>query len=106
MGDTPATLLNWPSKQRMPKLPVIGPTNNGKSMIVEKGVIPPVDSRPDGDHSKPVPDDEAALLSVSAAQPGGRTGRILGPGNTEVEWRRKCPVREMRRTIGAGREPP
>lgn len=30
------TLLNWPSKQRMPNLLLIGPTNNGKSMIIEK----------------------------------------------------------------------
>lgn len=29
-------LFNWPSKQRMPNLLVIGPTNNGKSMIIEK----------------------------------------------------------------------
>lgn len=30
------TLLTWSAKQRMPNLLVIGPTNNGKSMIVEK----------------------------------------------------------------------
>ena len=30
------TLYNWPSKQRMPNLLLIGPTNNGKSMIVER----------------------------------------------------------------------
>lgn len=29
-------LFVWPSKQRMPNLLIIGPTNNGKSMIVEK----------------------------------------------------------------------
>lgn len=29
-------LFTWPSKQRMPNLLIIGPTNNGKSMIVEK----------------------------------------------------------------------
>jgi hypothetical protein len=29
-------LINWPSKQRMPNLLIIGPTNNGKSMIIEK----------------------------------------------------------------------
>jgi Bacterial TniB protein len=42
------TLLSWPSKQRMPNLLLIGPTNNGKSMIVEKfrRGHPPV-SRPD-----------------------------------------------------------
>lgn len=30
------TLLNWPSKQRMPNLLLVGATNNGKSMIIEK----------------------------------------------------------------------
>jgi hypothetical protein len=30
------TLFAWPNKQRMPNLLLIGPTNNGKSMIVEK----------------------------------------------------------------------
>lgn len=29
-------LLQWPGVQRMPNLLIIGPTNNGKSMIVEK----------------------------------------------------------------------
>ena len=29
-------LFVWPSKQRMPNLLIVGPTNNGKSMIVEK----------------------------------------------------------------------
>ena len=28
--------INWPSKQRMPNLLIIGPTNNGKSTIIEK----------------------------------------------------------------------
>ena len=30
------TLYAWPGKQRMPNLLLIGPTNNGKSMIIEK----------------------------------------------------------------------
>ena len=30
------TLYAWPNKQRMPNLLLVGPTNNGKSMIVEK----------------------------------------------------------------------
>lgn len=29
-------LFRWPSKQRMPNLLLVGPTNNGKSMIVER----------------------------------------------------------------------
>lgn len=30
------TLYAWPGKQRMPNLLLVGPTNNGKSMIIEK----------------------------------------------------------------------
>lgn len=30
------TLLSWPDRQRMPNLLLLGPTNNGKSMIIEK----------------------------------------------------------------------
>lgn len=30
------TFYEWPAKQRMPNLLLIGPTNNGKSMIIEK----------------------------------------------------------------------
>lgn len=30
------TLYAWPGKQRMPNLLLLGPTNNGKSMIIEK----------------------------------------------------------------------
>ena len=29
-------LFGWPNKQRMPNLLIVGPTNNGKSMIIEK----------------------------------------------------------------------
>jgi hypothetical protein len=29
-------LFNWPSRQRMPNLLIVGPTNNGKSMVVER----------------------------------------------------------------------
>jgi hypothetical protein len=29
-------LFTWPQRQRMPNLLIIGPTNNGKSMIIEK----------------------------------------------------------------------
>jgi hypothetical protein len=29
-------LYDWPTKQRMPNLLLVGPTNNGKSMIIEK----------------------------------------------------------------------
>lgn len=42
------TLLAWPTRQRMPNLLLTGPTNNGKSMIIEKfrRTHPPV-SHPD-----------------------------------------------------------
>ena len=34
--DRLESLYAWPGKQRMPNLLLIGPTNNGKSMIIEK----------------------------------------------------------------------
>ncbi len=34
--DQLETLFAWPARQRMPNLLVIGPTNNGKSMLIEK----------------------------------------------------------------------
>lgn len=34
--DRLETLLAWPRKQRMPNLLLVGPTNNGKSMIIEQ----------------------------------------------------------------------
>jgi hypothetical protein len=44
-------LFCWPDTQRMPNLLLIGPTNNGKSMIIEKfrRTHPPV-SHPDREH--------------------------------------------------------
>lgn len=38
------TLYEWPKKQRMPNLLLLGPTNNGKSMIIEKfrRIHPPI----------------------------------------------------------------
>ena len=45
--DKLESLLNWPSKQRMPNLLIVGPTNNGKSMIIEKfrRTHPPITER-------------------------------------------------------------
>lgn len=34
--DRLETLLGWPRKQRMPNMLLVGPTNNGKSMIIER----------------------------------------------------------------------
>jgi hypothetical protein len=39
------TLYEWPKKQRMPNLLLLGPTNNGKSMIIEKMPSEPSVSR-------------------------------------------------------------
>lgn len=45
------TLLGWPRKQRMPNLLVMGPTNNGKSMIIERFRRHyPSQSRPEREH--------------------------------------------------------
>jgi hypothetical protein len=42
------TLFAWPSRQRMPNLLLIGPTNNGQSMLIEKfRRSPPPTTRPD-----------------------------------------------------------
>jgi len=44
-------LYAWPSKQRMPNLLLVGPTNNGKSMIIEKfRRTHPTRSDPDQEH--------------------------------------------------------
>lgn len=44
-------LLGWPSRQRMPNMLLIGPTNNGKSMIIERfrRAHPPM-TEPDREH--------------------------------------------------------
>jgi len=45
-------LLLWPKKQRMPNLLMIGPTNNGKTMIIEKfRKSHPVRDRKGSDHA-------------------------------------------------------
>ncbi|MGH3715434.1 MAG: TniB family NTP-binding protein [Micromonosporaceae bacterium] len=74
------TLLTWPDKQRMPNLLLVGPTNNGKSMILEKfrRTHPPV-THPDREEipvlvvqmpSDPsIPRFYAALLDALGAPP-------------------------------------
>ena len=45
------TLFGWPARQRMPNLLLTGPTNNGKSMIIEKfRRMHPPQSCPDREH--------------------------------------------------------
>jgi hypothetical protein len=60
------TLVQWPDRQRMPNLLLIGPTNNGKSMIIEKfcRTHPPV-SHP---NRKEIP-----VLTVQMPSIGGPT---------------------------------
>jgi len=76
-------LLAWPAKQRMPNLLLIGPTNNGKSMIVEKfRRSHPVVSHPDREEfpvlAVQMPSDPKvsrfylALLSTLGAPPPAR----------------------------------
>ena len=53
-------LLNWPRKQRMPNLLIVGPTNNGKSMIIEKYRR---------DHApQPLSEEERELIPLIAVQ--------------------------------------
>ena len=61
-------LLGWPARQRMPNLLLIGPTNNGKSMIVEKfrRLHPPI-SHPDR--------EEIPVLALQLASYLGPTER-------------------------------
>lgn len=77
------TFYDWPTKQRMPNLLLVGPTNNGKSMIIEKfrRRHPPI-SEPDREHipvlSIQMPSDPsvsrfyAALLDATGAPPRPR----------------------------------
>jgi hypothetical protein len=77
------TFYDWPRKQRMPNLLLVGPTNNGKSMIIEKfrRRHPPV-SEPDREHIPvliiQMPSDPsvgrfyAALLDATGAPPRPR----------------------------------
>ncbi len=77
------TLYDWPGKQRMPNLLLIGPTNNGKSMIIERFHRQhPAHSTADQEHipvlcvqmpSEPsVPRFYTAVLAALGAPPGPR----------------------------------
>lgn len=54
-------LFAWPNKQRMPNLLIIGPTNNGKSMIVEK-------FRRQYPGAKPMDEEEDPVIPVVVMQ--------------------------------------
>lgn len=69
-------LFTWPARQRMPNLLLTGPTNNGKSMIIEKfrRSHPPV-SHPDREEipvlAVQMPSDPSVTATPGAA-PGSR----------------------------------
>nr|WP_176704859.1 TniB family NTP-binding protein [Arthrobacter sp.]AXV46245.1 ATP-binding protein TniB [Arthrobacter sp.] len=99
------SMFEWPSKQRMPNLLLIGPTNNGKSMIIEKFARQhrPV-SGPDAEHipllivqmpSDPsVPRFYTALLAAMGAplQPRQRIGDLE---RLAIELLRRTGVRML-----------
>jgi hypothetical protein len=80
-------LFTWPSRQRMPNLLLTGPTNNGKSMVIEKfrRAHPPV-SHPDREEipvlAVQMPSDPSvsrfytALLAATGAPVTGRQQRL------------------------------
>lgn len=79
------SLLGWPRKQRMPNLLVMGPTNNGKSMIIERfRRHHPPQSLPEREHipvvSVQMPSDPSPLRFYTAllAALGHRYARACG----------------------------
>jgi len=67
--DRLEALHGWPGRQRMPNLLLIGPTNNGKSMIIEKfrRTHPPI-SHPDR--------EEIPVLVVQMLRPRQRIAEL------------------------------
>src|SRR6478736_6320705 len=71
-------LFGWPRKQRMPNLLLIGPTNNGKSMIIERfrRAHPARTRTRPGRHPRAVPTDAAEpVTSTLLLGHPGRAGR-------------------------------
>ena len=112
-------LHGWPTKQRMPNLLLVGPTNNGKSMIIEKfrrqprvsGAptrrIPVLAVQMPSDPS--VPRFYASLLAALGAplRPGGagsqspsRFGPLLDP-TARSRFRDRMSSRRPRSSVGA-----
>jgi hypothetical protein len=99
-------LLAWPAKQRMPNLLLIGPTNNGKSMIIEKfrRTHPPV-PHPDREQipvlvvqmpSEPsVGRFYTALLAALGAPLRPRTYRLADLEQLVLALLRACEVRML-----------
>ncbi|WP_425587150.1 TniB family NTP-binding protein [Streptomyces violaceusniger] len=100
------TLLAWPSKQRMPNLLLIGPTNNGKSMIVEKfrRTHPPI-SHPDREEipvlAMQMPSDPTvirfyvALLAALGAPLRARSYRLADVEQLTLRLLRSAGVRML-----------
>jgi hypothetical protein len=89
--DRLETLLGWPAKQRMPNLLLIGPTNNGKSMIIEKfGRTHPPVSQPDR--------EEMPVLAVqmpSEPSVGRFYTALLAAAGAPLRPRQRVPEQEQ-----------
>ena len=102
------TLFTWPDKQRMPNLLLIGPTNNGKSMIVEKfRRLHPAVSHPDREHipvlAVQMPSEPSVIRFYVALLAAGRTAaapatpRRTGTGHPRVAAHgRRADARDRR----------
>ncbi len=97
-------VLSFPKRTRMPNLLLVGPTNNGKTMIVEKfkRAHPPVSAQDTGD-------DTASIPVIRVQMPSGPDerrffGAILDAlgmepwRNDKVAARQDLAVRLMRQT--------
>lgn len=99
------TLFSWPAKQRMPNLLLIGATNNGKSMIIEKfrRAHPPI-SHPDREEipvlvvqmpcEPSVGRFYSALLAALGA-PGRPRQRVAEQERLALDLARACWVRAL-----------
>ena len=82
--DRLETLFTWPARQRMPNLLLTGPTNNGKSMIIEKfRRAHPAVSHPDREEIPvlvvQMPSDPSVSRFYTTLL--AATGRRRGPGS-------------------------
>ena len=73
------TLFEWPARQRMPNLLLTGPTNNGKSMIIEKfRRTHPPKSCPDREHIPVLAVQMPSDPSVNRVHPHPPSCQITG----------------------------
>jgi hypothetical protein len=104
--DRLETLFTWPARQRMPNLLLTGPTNNGKSMIIEKfrRAHPPV-SRPDQEEipvlAVQMPSDPTVgrfytvLLAAAGAPPRAGYPRVADLEQVALQVLRMTGVRVL-----------